>query len=364
VGCCIVTRTSILPSNPHLQLSRGGATFPRGPPSSSSSLSLFLSASPKPSSRPRRGATVESSVPSCARGSLSARDPRFGVDPRVFPNGRRVRALRACGRTGAAAFSRSTLTVLQGFDTFVRALIASRRQALVFGVMASERKADRCASSPRPLPCTPFSFSSREKSTTRRFAPAPRGPCDGCGLPSRERIRGLSWCLFEVDSATPSLLGVSFPGSVHVRVWLSFPALLSFFPPVRPLSPFALLFSPSLPPPEPREPWDPLGANVYEREFDLGIVRAAWAGSTLSPPSSRRGRCAVARRGRVPHAAPPAAGPPGGVPWSTFPALNEADCIGEVIKHVRRAGQRRHLVVDDGSSDDTAADRTPGRSVR
>src|SRR5258708_40375650 len=38
-----------------------------------------------------------------------------------------------------------------------------------------------------------------------------------------------------------------------------------------------------------------------------------------------------------------------------IPALNEADCIGSVIAQARERGATDVVVVDDGSTDDTAA---------
>src|SRR5260221_2800717 len=85
--------------------------------------------------------------------------------------------------------------------------------------------------------------------------------------------------------------------------------------------------------PEQREVMGRLGRERYDREFDIGIVasRVGWVYS-LAAKLKAKDDAPLRGRGRVTRAAthPPVAR---GV-LVGIPALNEADCIGEVIKNV------------------------------
>ena len=100
-----------------------------------------------------------------------------------------------------------------------------------------------------------------------------------------------------------------------------------------------------------------LGAQRYQREFDIAAVEAQVALAY---------RLAVKVETEEALAQDLDAGPPSEIPepWVVrtsgrllivIPALNEAACIAEVIRGARAASAADVLVIDDGSTDDTAA---------
>ncbi len=101
-----------------------------------------------------------------------------------------------------------------------------------------------------------------------------------------------------------------------------------------------------------------LGHERYLREFAVGAV-AQRIDALYRLVLRMRVEDAVVDRGEsVPFEPPEArlpAGEAGGRLLVVIPALNEADCIAEVIAQARAHDRVDVLVIDDGSSDDTAA---------
>src|SRR5262249_10078579 len=98
-----------------------------------------------------------------------------------------------------------------------------------------------------------------------------------------------------------------------------------------------------------------LGRERYQREFAIGVIAArigwvyALAAKLKAKDDSPLAAEAVAGAAplRAKHVAPNRL-------LVVIPALNEQDCIADVIREVRAQGDVDILVVDDGSSDDTA----------
>jgi hypothetical protein len=185
--------------------------------------------------------------------------------------------------------------------------------------------------------------------------------CDVFCLPSRERTEAFGLVLLEAMRYAKPLLVSDLPGS-----GMSFVARTgqnAMLAPPEDVQAWRDALVALAQSPQQRQLMGHLGHDRYVREFDIATIaaRIEWvyelvrkvhtgdeALAAIPLGSNGNGDAADVEDAEVSKA-------PAGRLLVVIPALNEGDCIGEVIAQARAHADVDVLVVDDGSADDTAA---------
>lgn len=276
----------------------------------------------------------------------------LGVDPTRLPEVRPTETEGLWTGTGLRLLAVGRLTYYKGYETLLHAVAGSPdRQLVVVGEGEERRKLERIlAETPRSENCRLLGQASDE--TLHRLLAS----CDVLCLPSRERTEAYGIVLMEAMRYGKPLIVSDLKGSGIT--WVARDGQNAIVVPPTDIPAWQAAITTLANSPTKRQLLGHLGRERYNREFDIAGI------------SRRIGDVyAHALRVSVDDAAPRLA--PIDPSWSAMPssgavglgdrllvvipALNEAEDIGAVIAQVRAQGRIDVLVVDDGSTDETAA---------
>jgi glycosyltransferase involved in cell wall biosynthesis len=250
------------------------------------------------------------------------------------------------------------LSYYKGFDTVVRAVLhETGMQLAIVGAGEEYGTLEKLLASAGYPPHIRLLGELNDAEVRALFA-----SCDVLCLPSRERTEAFGIVLLEAMRYSKPLLVSDLPGSGMTWVARNGQNALH----VRPEDPAdwrdalrALAASP-----QKRQMMGRMGYERYKREFDIAmvarlidqiyaLVRRVSARDTALAPADWREDTGPDTAPLTPRVE--AFLPPDERLLVVIPALNEADCIGDVIEEVHRHPGVDVLVIDDGSTDDTAA---------
>jgi glycosyltransferase involved in cell wall biosynthesis len=262
----------------------------------------------------------------------------------------RPQAQPAWPAEGLRVLAVGRLTYYKGFDTLLRAIAGVAGLQLVLVGEGEERAALeallRAAGNPRNVRLA----GAVDDAALQGYLAS----CDVLALPSIERTEAFGLVLLEAMRYSKPLMVSDLPGSGMAYVARQGQNAVRVPRGDDVAWRAALLDLAGAP--QRRALMGRLGRERYEREFDIAAVEARIA-HAYRLAIKVEAEEALAQRD-------PADGPEDpGDPASplrrdrllvVIPALNEAACIADVIRGAREVGQVDVLVVDDGSSDDTA----------
>jgi glycosyltransferase involved in cell wall biosynthesis len=183
--------------------------------------------------------------------------------------------------------------------------------------------------------------------------------CDVLCLPSRERTEAFGLVLVEAMRYAKPLLVADIPGSGVTFVGRD--GQNAVVVPVEDVAALRSALASMAAQPARRRLLGQLGAERFAREFDIASVARridAIYRLALSLAGEERRSPEPATAAELfgpPTAEPRAPSPRRGRLLVVIPALNEADCIEPVVRNARAIPGVDVLLVDDGSTDDTAA---------
>jgi glycosyltransferase involved in cell wall biosynthesis len=249
------------------------------------------------------------------------------------------------------------LAYYKGFETLVRAVIGTPGLELVLVGEGEERRRLEKLLADAGNPPSVRLLGEADDATVYRLMAS----CDVFCLPSRERTEAFGLVLLEAMRYAKPLLVSNLPGSG--MTWVARNGQNAVLLPPEDIDAWragllALSASPAN-----RQLMGRLGAERYHREFDIGIVaaRIGWLYDLLLRVSEEERAAQIStddadtQAGDGSEEALPAARDCSARLLVVIPALNEAACIGEVIEQIRAHDGVDIIVIDDGSSDDTAA---------
>ena len=277
----------------------------------------------------------------------------LGVDHSRLPVVDRARAERHWSGEGVRLLAVGRLTYYKGFDTLVRAVAGMEGVQLVIAGEGEERTLLERILTQAGNPAHVRLAGEVDDPTLHELMAS----CDLFCFPSRERTESFGVVLMEAMRYGRALLVSELPGS-GVN-WVARDGQNAVVVPADNASAWqdairALARSPSR-----RQLLGHLGRQRFEREFDIAAVarrvQSVYATALVSQGGEARPHAARIARYAAPAAANASVMPRGeNRMLVVIPALNEAECIGSVISEVRAHGAIDVLVVDDGSSDETA----------
>jgi glycosyltransferase involved in cell wall biosynthesis len=249
------------------------------------------------------------------------------------------------------------LAYYKGFETLVRAVIGTPGLELVLVGEGEERRRLEKLLSEAGNPPSVRLLGEADDATVHRLMAS----CDVFCLPSRERTEAFGLVLLEAMRYGKPLVVSNLPGSG--MTWVARDGQNAVLVPPEDVDAWRAALLALAQAPANRQLMGRLGAERYEREFDIDIVaaRIGWLYELLLKVSEEE------RASQRATGAPDAEAENGAEEGLhavrdcsarllvVIPALNEAACIGEVIAQTRAHDGVDVLVIDDGSSDDTAA---------
>jgi hypothetical protein len=278
----------------------------------------------------------------------------LGVAPQRLPDIAAAGEAHRWGPSGLRVLAVGRLTYYKGFETLVEAVAREPAVQLVLAGEGEERPALERAIAQSGAGTRIRMLGAVDDDALCRLLAS----CDVLCLPSRERTEAFGIVLVEAMRYGKPIVATELRGSgVTFVARQGQNALL--VPPEDPAALAAALASLAAHPAQ-RQMLGTLGRERYLREFDIARVargvRSVYA-VALRMRAGADGE--LPARGPAPaHAGREAVA--AGVAGAqrilvVIPALNEAACIGDVISQLRSLGGVDVLVVDDGSTDDTAS---------
>lgn len=254
------------------------------------------------------------------------------------------------------------LAYYKGFETLVRAVLGAPGLELVLVGEGEERGRLEKLLADSGNPPSVRLLGEADDATVHRLMAS----CDVFCLPSLERTEAFGLVLLEAMRYGKPLAVSNLPGSG--MTWVARDGQNAVLVAPEDVDAWRAALLALARAPAQRELMGRLGAERYEREFDIGIVaaRIGWLYDLqlrVSEEEMAASRMALtAADEHADNGMENGAG--NGLPavrdcssrlLVVIPALNEADCIGQVIAQSRAHDGVDILVIDDGSSDDTAA---------
>jgi glycosyltransferase involved in cell wall biosynthesis len=271
----------------------------------------------------------------------------LGVDPARLPDVD-AGAGDALWRAGALRLlAVGRLTYYKGFDTLLRAVCGMEGVQLLVAGEGEERRALEALLAKAGAPDSVKLLGAVDDATLARLLAS----CDVLCLPSRERTEAFGIVLMEAMRYAKPLLVSEIRGS-GVN-WVARDGQNALAAPIDDVPAWREAIGVLAASPARRQLLGHLGRERFVRE--LGI-------EAVARRIDRVYRTALSARGAEPlQLAPAPASAESRAPRGderllvVIPALNEADGIGSVIAQTRALGAIDVVVVDDGSTDDTAA---------
>ena len=249
------------------------------------------------------------------------------------------------------------LAYYKGFETLVSAVIGTPGLELVLVGAGEERGRLEKLAADAGNPPSVRMLGEVDDMTIRRLMAS----CDVFCLPSRERTEAFGLVLLEAMRYAKPLMVSDLKGSG--MTWVAREGQNAVVVPPEDVGAWREALLALAQSPDKRQLLGRLGAERYWREFDIGIIAARidWLYRLVVRVTEEEALSQQAigapdievengSEERVP-AAPDLSARL----LVVIPALNEAACIGEVISRTRAHAGIDVLVIDDGSSDDTAA---------
>ena len=275
----------------------------------------------------------------------------LGVDASRLPSVDRASAAARWTGGRLRLLGVGRLTYYKGFDTLVRAASGLDGVELVLIGEGRERRAleaivsETAATNVRLL-------GEVDDATLREYLAS----CDVFCLPSRERTEAFGIVLMEAMRYGRPLLVSSLPGS-GVN-WVARDGQNAVAVPHDDVDAWRRAIAMLSASGSKRQMLGHLGRERFQREFGIETVeariRAVYETALAAVGAEQRaGRMLDAKRRPAAANAPAPRGDERLL--VVIPALNEADCIGGVIAQARAHGAIDVLVVDDGSTDETAS---------
>jgi glycosyltransferase involved in cell wall biosynthesis len=252
------------------------------------------------------------------------------------------------------------LAYYKGFETLVRALIGQpERQLVIVGEGEERANLQRLLAAAR-YPEHIRLLGEADDATVHRLMAS----CDVFCLPSRERTEAFGIVLLEAMRYARPLLVSDLPGSG--MTWVARNGQNAMLAPPEDPQAWREALDAMAESPARRQLMGRLGCERYGREFDIRIVVGrldAVYNLVLRTSAGNALSRAVALHPGAGDVDPDAElGGAMEVPLDyterllvVIPALNEADCIGDVIAQARANRNVDVVVIDDGSTDETAA---------
>jgi glycosyltransferase involved in cell wall biosynthesis len=246
------------------------------------------------------------------------------------------------------------LSYYKGFETLVKAVLDDATKELVIIGGGEERAALERLLAAALHPAHVRLLGEVDDATVHRYMAS----CDLFCLPSRERTEAFGIVLLEAMRYARPILASDLAGSGVTSVARNGQNAI-LVPPEDVLAWRGALDYVQAHPTQ-RAVMGQLGSQRFEREFD--IARTAARITKLYDLARRVELESAAAQAMLDDSTPVQDGTPEPVDGDgrgrilvVIPALNEADCIGSVIMQARERGATDVVVVDDGSTDDTAA---------
>jgi glycosyltransferase involved in cell wall biosynthesis len=278
----------------------------------------------------------------------------LGVAPQRLPDIAAAGEAHRWGPSGLRVLAVGRLTYYKGFETLVEAVSREPALQLLLAGEGEERPALEQAIARSDAEGRIRMLGAVDDDALCRLLAS----CDVLCLPSRERTEAFGIVLVEAMRYGKPIVATELPGSgVTFVARHGQNALL--VPPEDPGALAAALASLASHAAQ-RQMLGTLGRERYLREFDIARV-ARRVRSVYSVALRMRTAGASALRDRDTGAADAAREPRvrsdagAGRNLVVIPALNEGACIGDVIAQLRALAGVDVLVVDDGSTDDTAS---------
>jgi glycosyltransferase involved in cell wall biosynthesis len=275
----------------------------------------------------------------------------LGVDPGRLPDVDPAASADLWRMSGLRLLAVGRLTYYKGFDTLVRAVGSGEggEQLVIVGEGEERQALQRLINESVHSDSMRLAGQADDATLCRLMA-----TCDVLCLPSIERTEAFGIVLLEAMRYGKPLLVSDLPGSGVS--WVARNGQNAKVAAVGDVSSWRLAIDDLAQHPGQREMLGRLGRQRYEREFHIGgVQRSIESLYTLALKVDSEE--AQARRIDLSRDQPSVDDMPSGRSERLLviiPALNEAACIGEVIEQVRAHGDVDVLVIDDGSTDETA----------
>jgi glycosyltransferase involved in cell wall biosynthesis len=278
----------------------------------------------------------------------------LGVDPARLPDVPQEATHQPWKCDGALRIlAVGRLSYYKGFETIVHAVLGDATKELVIIGDGEERATLERLLARAGNPHHVRLLGETDDDTVRRYMAS----CDVLALPSRERTEAFGVVLLEAMRYSRAIVASNLPGSGVT--WVARNGQNAMLVTPDDVLAWRAAFDSLRDRPAQRVMMGRLGRQRYEREFD--IARTASRITKLYDLARR-----VEMESKVAHfladegpaaAASDAASQSDGRGRTlvVIPALNEADCIGEIIGKAKMRAATDVVVVDDGSTDDTAA---------
>lgn len=259
--------------------------------------------------------------------------------------------------TGLRVLTVGRLAYYKGFETLVRAVIGETDKELVIVGEGEERaRLEKILAEAGNPPHIRLAGEADDAAVQALMA-----SCDVFCLPSRERTEAFGLVLLEAMRYARPLLVSALPGSG--MTWVARDGQNAMHVAPEDVEAWRGALDLLARSPQRRQLMGRLGYERYVRDFDIrsvamridslyALVRTVASRDTvpepmLLPPDSELPGDYATRIEPTPM--------PADKLLVVIPALNEADCIGEVIQQARAFPGIHVLVIDDGSTDNTAA---------
>jgi hypothetical protein len=276
----------------------------------------------------------------------------LGVDPARLPDVREEETRELWKGDGLRILAVGRLSYYKGFETLVHAVAGDPTKQLAIIGEGEERAAIERVLAKAGNPRHVRLLGELDDDAVRRYMAS----CDVLALPSRERTEAFGIVLLEAMRYEKPLLASDLPGSGVTWVARNGQNAMLVAPQDVLAWRGALEYMHRHP--AQRALMGQLGRQRYEREFDIARISARitklYDLARRVETESAAAQALDEGRVHVPSDAPTQADGRGRI-LVVIPALNEADCIGTVITQARERGATDVVVVDDGSTDDTAA---------
>ncbi|QJR16534.1 glycosyltransferase [Usitatibacter palustris] len=259
----------------------------------------------------------------------------LGVDPERLPSVASADTEGLWKGEGLRIFALGRLTYYKGFETLVRAVLQQPGLQLALVGEGEERpNLERLLVDARDSESVRLLGETDDTTCQRLMA-----SCDVFCLPSRERTEAFGIVLMEaMRYAKPVVVG-AVPGSG--MLWVARHGENGMHVPPGDVEAWRTTLTALAADPDALERMGRAGRRRYAIDFDIANV------------ATRIDRVyEVALRTRLDDPVTPAVATQRLL--VVIPALNEADCIADVIKQARAQGEIDIVVIDDGSTDDTA----------
>ena len=279
----------------------------------------------------------------------------LGIDPSRLPEVRMADAQGLWRTDRLRVLGVGRLTYYKGFETLLRAAIDAPDVELVIAGEGEERpRLERIIRDSRARPEVRLVGEVDDETLARLMA-----SCDVFCLPSRERTEAFGIVLMEAMRYAKPIVASDLPGS-GVN-WVARNGQNALVVPCDDVNAWRAALAALASSPAKRQLLGHLGHERYAREFGIASVARRLSeiyDLTLrihSEDKAPRLATVVGSRETSEGGACPV---PRGFPdrlLVVIPALNEAEDIGDVIRQLRAQSGIDVLVIDDGSTDETAA---------